>query len=172
MRYILILIIVFLVSPAAATENVKVELYKNGSLVPLNSYQATYLYGNTIGLLSTCRHLEIVTGNTYTEENGSEALAKIKSGNHVEITFSKGSPRLPIAHGNEEIEVLHAGFDKNGFPSVVTVNKGKVQLYAKCSGSITIANFSCDKLLSELLSFEIDNERCKTYLKEIETSQY
>ena len=116
MRYILILIIVFLVSPAAATENVKVELYKNGSLVPLNSYQATYLYANTIGLLSTCRHLEIVTGNTYTEENGSETLAKIKSGNHVEITFSKGSPRLPIAHGMRKLKYCMQVLIKTDFP--------------------------------------------------------
>jgi len=169
---ILVITLVLLISPLYASDNVEVELYKDGKSIPLNSYHKTYLYGNTVGYLSTCKHLEKVTGNTYIEENGSETLAKIKSGNNVKIKFSKGSPSLPIAHGNEETEELYIGYDKNGFPNIITLNKDKIQLYSKCSGSAAITNFSCNKVLSELLSFKIDEQRCKIYLKEIKTSLY
>lgn len=47
-----------------ASENVEVELYKDGKSVLLNSYHKIYLYGNTIGYLSACRHLEKVTGTS------------------------------------------------------------------------------------------------------------
>jgi hypothetical protein len=171
-RYIFILFLIFLPSSLYASENVEVELYKDGKSVLLNSYQMTYLYGNAIGYLSTCRHLQKVTGTTYTQEKARDELDMIKSANHLKITFSKGSPSLPIVHGNQQVDEIFVGFDSKGFPDLLTVHKDKIQLYSKCSGSIALINFSCDKVLSELLSFKIDDERCKIYLKEIKTSLY
>ena len=172
MHYIFILFLIFLPSFLYASENVEVELYKDGKSVALNSYQAAYLYGNTIGYFSTCRHLQRVAGSTYNKEKAREELAKIKSGNHLKINFRKGSPSLPIAYGNQEVDELFVGFADQGFPNLVTVSDDKIQLYSKCSGSAAITNFSCDEVLSVLLSFKIDEQRCKIYLKKIKTSLY
>ncbi len=79
---------------------------------------------------------------------------------------------MPIAHGNQQVDEMFIDFDNMGFPNIVTLNKDKIQLYSKYSGSIAITNFSCNKVLSELLSFKIDELRCKIYLKEIKTSLY
>lgn len=164
---ILVIILVLLISPLYAPENVEVELYKNRKSIPLNTYHKTYLYGNTIGYLSTCRHLEKVTGNTDNKEDAAEVLAEINSGDHLKISFTKGSPKLPIAYGNDEVDELYVGFDKKGFPNIISMNEDKIQLYSKCSGSIAITNFSCDQVLSELLSFELDQEKCRIYKNHI-----
>ncbi len=76
---------------------------------------------------------------------------------------------MPIAHGNQKVEDIFIGFDNKGFPNIVTTNEDIIQMYSKCSGSIAITNFSCDKVMSELLSFEMDNERCKFLLNKLTT---
>jgi hypothetical protein len=75
-----------------ASENVEVELYKDGKSIPLNSYHKTYLYGNTVEYLSTCRHLKKVTGTTYSIETARGKLARIKSGNHLKSFLKKAVP--------------------------------------------------------------------------------
>ena len=74
---------------------------------------------------------------------------------------------MPIAHGNQQVDEMFIDFDNMGFPNIVTLNKDKIQLYSKYSGSIAITNFSCNKVLSELLSFKIDQEKCRIYKNHI-----
>ncbi|NIV43083.1 MAG: hypothetical protein GWN50_12145 [Candidatus Dadabacteria bacterium] len=141
-------------------------MYKNGESLSLNSYQKIHLYGNTVGDLSTCRHRERVTGTAYTQEQARDELDKIKSTNYLKITFSKRAPSLPIAHTNQKVDEIYIGLDNRGFPHLLTVHKDKIQLYSKCSGSVAITNFSCDTVLSELLSFKRDENICKMLIKE------
>jgi len=72
-------------------------------------------------------------------------------------------------HGNQEIDELFVGIDNIGFPNLLTVSEGKIQLYSKYSGSVAITNFSCGKVLSELLSFKMDDERCKILMNKLTT---
>jgi len=163
---ILIMILIF-IYPVNAAENLKVELYKDGYNVFLNSYQQTYLYGNAVGYLSTCRHLEKVTGKPVNKESTVKVLDKIRAGNYLKITFSKDSPKLPIAETNEVVKAIYIGFDETGFPGIITMNSNEIQLYAKCSGAVSITNFSCNQLLSDLLNIKIDSERCDFFINNL-----
>lgn len=165
MRIALILILIPIsFIPLNASDNLKVELFKDSFSLSLTSYQQTSLYGSAAAYLSTCRHLERVTGENINKDSAHKGLVRIKAGNYLKITFSMGTASLPIAHGFQETDYIYVGIDNNGFPAVVTLHEDKIQLYAKCSGEVAIKNFSCNNILSEQLSFEIDNENCKTYL--------
>ena len=162
----LIMILIF-ISQLNAAENLKVELYKDGYSVSLNSYLQTYLYGNAVGYLSTCRHLEKVTGKPVNKLSTVKVLDKIKSGNHLKVTFSKDSPKLPIADTYEVVDEIYIGFDDRGSPGIITLNEDKIQLYSKCSGAVSITNFSCNQVLSELLNINIDSDRCNFFMNNL-----
>lgn len=162
MRIALIIILIpFFIIPISASENLKVELFKDNFSLSLTSYQQISLYGSAVAYLSTCRHLERVTGENINKDSAHKGLIRIKSGNYLRISFSMGTASIPIAHGFQETDYIYIGIDNIGFPAVVTLHEDKIQLYAKCSGEVAIKNFSCNQTLSELLSFNIDADMCK-----------
>jgi len=154
------LIIAILTSNSLASEKLEVELFNNSSNIKLNWDQKLHLYENTIGYLSTCRHLDRVIGNDVPIEKENESLKLITQGKYLKLSFGINRPRFPMGNGIQEVENIYVGIGSDGSPNLITENRGEIQLYAKCRGHYAILNYSCDIVLSKLLDFEINQELC------------
>ncbi|NIV41899.1 MAG: hypothetical protein GWN50_05960 [Candidatus Dadabacteria bacterium] len=144
-----------------ASENFVVQLYKDTELITLNSSRRTHIIYISKEYLNACRKYEDVTGTTFTQNEARDRLYRITTGDYIKITFPNDTTDLPIAHGNQKFDKILIGIDNRGFPDLITVHDEKIQLYTKCSGTVAITKFSCNKVLSELLSFKTDVELCK-----------
>lgn len=165
MHYIFVFSLLLIPIQSYASENIVVELYKEAELITLNSSQRTHIINSSKEYVNACRKYEDVTGITFTQKEAKASLNRITSGDYIIIAFSDDSTDLPIAHGTQKVDKLFIGIDNRGFPDLITVYDEKIQLYSKCSGTVAITNFSCDKALSEFLSFKRDEDMCELYNK-------
>ena len=160
MKLLYLIIATCLTCNAFASDNLGVELYKNASSLNLNWDQKLHLYENTIGYLSTCHHLDKVIGKDVPVEDEKKAFLTLSQGSYIKLSFADGKPRFPISAGLQEVSSIYVGIRNDGLPNIITENKGNIQLYAKCQGHYALLNYSCDRILSKLLAFEINQKLC------------
>ena len=159
----LLLFLLFIVNSVYSEENVLVTAVIDNNKKTLNVSEAGHVLGNIAGHLSTCIRYERVVGKPYDLQASLEGLEKLKSENHLNVILSKNNSVLPIRFENIAVDEIYVGFSESHFPITFTVHDGNPQSYAKCMGDLSIINFKCDKLISELFKLNSDDPLCKIH---------
>jgi len=160
---LLLLLTAWLPGSVLAVEALQVDLHTPSSLVFLSRPQQQHLYEKTAGLFSTCNQLDTITGKDIPVADEKQALNKLQQGNYLAISFGAKAATFPILDRLQTVETMYVGIRDDGLPSIITINKGDIQLYAKCQGYVAIRNFSCDTVLAELLGFKIDQQAYRDF---------
>jgi hypothetical protein len=151
---ILVTILLFFSAAATASENILVSASDGKNDIELRDIQRQYIYGKVIAHLES-RNI----GNPPNAQLASkENIEKLKGTKHIGLLFPKGAIKIPIGAELSEVSEVYVTFTSENSPAGIVTKYGNVlQHYSKCSGHSALYSFTCDKVISKLMSMGSKN---------------
>jgi hypothetical protein len=148
-KEILVTILLFFSAAAVASENIVVLANDGSNDIALRNVQQQYIYGKVIAHLESCN-----IGNPPNSQLASkENIEKLKGAKHIVLLFPKGAIKILIGAELSEVSEVYVTFTSENSPAGIVTKQGNMlQHYSKCSGHSALYSFTCDTVISKLMS--------------------
>jgi hypothetical protein len=143
------LVLFSITTAATAFENIVVLASDDKNTIELNGFQQEYIYGKVVAHLATCS----IGNPPNTQLASKENLENLHSKKHIELQFPSGAIKIPIGNTLSEVSGVFILFESANAPARVVKMSGNIlQFYSKCSGYSALYSFTCDDVISKIMS--------------------